>query len=275
MKQLLFVALVLAIASAEIVAFNKDAIDKIFKDKQTTLFLFTTTGKESEDALAVFTQLDETSPEGLLLAHSSSEDGFGLYTRLAEYIGVDLTTVPTVVFLGSEGDKYVLEDEYTLEKLQQFIGKAEAKELDPFLKSHPIPESNNEPVKILVGKTFKETVLDSDKEVLVKFYAPWCGHCKTLAPEFDKAAAQLANNPNIILAKVDSTGNEVAGLSIQGYPTLKWYKKDKTGGPVDYNGGRNAQGLIDWIKEHTEYPWVEEAAAEEPAAEAGQAGEEL
>lgn len=277
MRKLLLLAVVLAIVSAEILPFNKESIDKIFKEKQTTLFLFTTTGKESEDALAVFGQLDETHPEGILLAHSSSEDGTGLYTRLAEYIGVDLATVPTVVFLGNEGDKYVLEGEYTVDKLKEFIGKAEAKELEPFLKSHPIPESNDQPVKVLVGKTFKEIVLDSDKEVLVKFYAPWCGHCKTLAPEFDKAAEQLANNPNIILAKVDSTGNEVAGVSISGYPTLKWWKKDKSDGPVDYNGGRNAEGIISWIKEHTEYPWVEaEAAApEEPAAAATETAEEL
>lgn len=275
MKQLLLVAVVLAIVSAEIVPFNKDAIDKIFKDKQTTLFLFTTTGKESEDALAAFTQLDETHPEGLLLAHSSSEDGHGLYSRLAEYIGVDLSTVPTVVFLGSEGDKYVLEDEYTVENLKEFVGKAEAKELAPFLKSHPIPETNDEPVKILVGKTFKEIVIDNEKEVLVKFYAPWCGHCKTLAPEFDKAAAQLANNPNIVLAKVDSTGNEVAGVSVQGYPTLKWWRKDKSQGPIDYNGGRNAEGIINWIREHTEYPWVEEAAATEEPATATETGEDL
>ena len=171
--------------------------------------------------------------------------------------------------------------EYTVEGLKEFIGKAEVKELEPFLKSHPIPETNDEPVKILVGKTFKEYVLDNDKEVLVKFYAPWCGHCKTLAPEFDKAAEALANNPNILLAKVDSTGNEVAGISVQGYPTLKWWRKDKSQPPIDFNGGRNAEGILSWIKEHTEHPWVE---AEEPAAtiedadaaEAeAQAGEEL
>jgi hypothetical protein len=124
MKGVLLLALCLAITSADIIAFNKDAIDKIFKDKATTLFLFTTTGKESEDALAAFNELDETSPTGILLAHSSSEDGHGLYNRLAEYIGVDLSTVPTVVYLGSDGTKYVLEGEYSLEKLRDFIAKA-------------------------------------------------------------------------------------------------------------------------------------------------------
>jgi protein disulfide isomerase len=109
----------------------------------------------------------------------------------------------------------------------------------------------------LVGKNFKEVVLDSDKEVLVEFYAPWCGHCKNLAPHYDAAAKQLANNPNIIIAKVDSTENEVAGVDIQGFPTLKWWGKDKSVEPVEYNGGRDAEGIISWIKDHTEYDWVE------------------
>jgi hypothetical protein len=143
MKQLLLLGIVMAIISAEVISFDKGVIDKVFKDKQTTVFLFTTTGKESDDALAAFNQLDETHPEGVLLVHSSSEDGHGLYNRLAEYIGIDLATVPTVVFLGAGGDKYVLEDEYTVDKLKEFISKAESKEFEPFLKSHPIPEEND------------------------------------------------------------------------------------------------------------------------------------
>ena len=131
------------------------------------------------------------------------------------------------------------------------------------MKSAPIPESNNEPVKVLVGKNFNEQVLDSSKEVLVKFYAPWCGHCKNLAPHFEQAAKILANNPNIIIAKVDSTQNEIAGLEIQGYPTVKFWRKDKSAFPIDFNGERTAEGIVQWLKEHSEYEWVERKAADE------------
>ena len=122
--------------------------------------------------------------------------------------------------------------------MASFIAKIRSGEVEPFFKSAPVPESNDEPVKVIVGKTFKELVLDTDKEVLVKFYAPWCGHCKTLAPHYDEAAKLLANNPNILLAKVDSTENEVTGLNIEGFPTLRFWGKDKAN-PVDYNGGRD------------------------------------
>lgn len=116
---------------------------------------------------------------------------------------------------------------------------------------------------MLVGKNFNEQVLDSSKEVLVKFYAPWCGHCKNLAPHFEQAAKILANNPNIIIAKVDSTQNEIAGLEIQGYPTVKFWRKDKSAFPIDFNGERTAEGIVQWLKEHSEYEWVERKAADE------------
>ena len=43
---------------------------------------------------------------------------------------------------------------------------------------------NNENVKIVVGKNYDEIVKDSTKDVLLMYYAPWCGHCKKLTPVF-------------------------------------------------------------------------------------------
>jgi protein disulfide-isomerase A1 len=129
------------------------------------------------------------------------------------------------------------------------------------LKSAEPPADTTGHVKVLVGKTFEEVVLNSDKEVLVKFYAPWCGHCKTLVPHYDAAAERLSNNPNIVIANLDSTLNEVADVEITGFPTLKFWGKDKSQPPIDYNGERTADGIVQWLKDHTQYEWVEEAQA--------------
>jgi thiol-disulfide isomerase/thioredoxin len=58
----------------------------------------------------------------------------------------------------------------------------------PFLKSAPISEDNGDAVKTLVGKNYKEIIYGDDREYLVKIYAPWCTHCKQIAPEFKAAA---------------------------------------------------------------------------------------
>ena len=125
------------------------------------------------------------------------------------------------------------------------------------MKSAPIPTEEKGPVKTIVGKNFKTAVLESEKEVLLKVYAPWCGHCKQIAPEFEAAASALSSNPNVVLADFDGTVNEVSEIDIQGYPTLLWYGKNKSEDPLKFNGGRDKTGIIDWIKDHTEYDWIE------------------
>lgn len=66
-----------------------------------------------------------------------------------------------------------------------------------------IPEENN--VLVLDDNNFDEAI-KSNEFILVEFYAPWCGHCKKLAPELEKAAATLkASDKNVPIAKVDAT----------------------------------------------------------------------
>jgi len=98
-------------------------------------------------------------------------------------------------------------------------------------------------VVTLTDKTFDEFVKVNDK-VLVKFYAPWCGHCKKMAPEFELAATELKGK--VPLADVDATvEKDVASKhGVSGYPTLKWFVD---GEPTEYAGGRDKAKIVEWV----------------------------
>lgn len=64
----------------------------------------------------------------------------------------------------------------SIENLQAFVGELDEGSLEAYVKSQPIPESNDGPVTIAVGKNFDEVVMNNGKDTLVEFYAEWCGH---------------------------------------------------------------------------------------------------
>jgi len=104
-------------------------------------------------------------------------------------------------------------------------------------------------VKNLVDDTFEAGVSEVDT-TLVMFYAPWCGHCKKLKPEYAKAAELLKDDdPPIALAKVDCTEGgkkSCERFSVSGYPTLKIFKNGEMS--QEYNGPREAAGLVKYMR---------------------------
>jgi protein disulfide-isomerase A6 len=105
----------------------------------------------------------------------------------------------------------------------------------------------------LIPDNFDQVVLKSGKPTLVEFFAPWCGHCKTLAPVYEELATVFDfAKDKVQIAKVDADAERDLGkrFGIQGFPTLKWFdgKSDK---PADYNGGRDLEALSSFISEKT------------------------
>lgn len=139
--------------------------------------------------------------------------------------------------------------EITEENIIAFANEWTEGKLTATLKSEEIPAEQKDNVYTLVGKSFDSIVMDPTKDVLVEFYAPWCGHCKTLAPILEELAGNLKHNTNLIIAKMDSTQNEVESVSVQGFPTIKFFPANKKSEPMDYNGDRTVEGFTKFFAE--------------------------
>lgn len=62
---------------------------------------------------------------------------------------------------------------HRIENLEAFVKDLEAGNLEPYLKSEPIPTDNNGPVAVAVAKNFEDLITNNDKDTLIEFYAPW------------------------------------------------------------------------------------------------------
>jgi len=110
----------------------------------------------------------------------------------------------------------------------------------------------NAKVEVLTKKNF-DKVIGKDKHVLVKFYAPWCGHCQRLAPIYEEvAAAYEKDNDKIIIAELnaDEEKDIAKKYDIKGYPTIKLFTT-KTKTPIDYNNDRTLEAFVDFIEHET------------------------
>lgn len=153
---------------------------------------------------------------------------------------------PTIKFFDGKSDKPTDYDGgRDLESLTEFISKKTGIKVK---KAKVAPSE----VEMLTDSTFKSTI-GGDKDVLVAFTAPWCGHCKTLAPVWEKAAADFVNEPNVVIAKVDAEAENAKATAkdqgVSSYPTIKFFPKGSTK-PVEYNAGRTEADIVAWINEN-------------------------
>lgn len=128
-------------------------------------------------------------------------------------------------------------------------GKAE-----PIIKSEEIPTKQDTNVIKIVAKTHEKITTDPTKDVLVKYYADWCGHCKRMAPTYlelaDIYASDNKSSDKVLIAEMNGELNDVPSVKIEGFPTIILYPAGKNSEPIEYSGGRDVASFIDFIKEN-------------------------
>ncbi|KAF5921008.1 hypothetical protein HPG69_005586 [Diceros bicornis minor] len=135
----------------------------------------------------------------------------------------------------------------------------------PYLVSQEVPPDwDQRPVKTLVGKNFEQVAFDETKNVFIKFYAPWCAHCKKMAPAWEALAEKYKDHEDIIIAELDATANELEAFAVHSFPTLKYFPAGPGGKVIDYKGSRDLETFSKFLDSGGQLP--AEEPTEEPTA---------
>ena len=241
-------------AYPKVIEFSKDTSYIIFTKRNPALIIFSSkTRKNYENIKKILNDIWPKVGSKIRLFICNEVDQITLI--FSEYFTMEQLISSNAYIVHAENEnptKYVMSEDITEENILNFINKWDNGELEPIIKSQEVPKNNNGDVFILVGKNFKKEVLDNKKDVLVYFTSHFCRICKDFEPKLAELAKKLKhNNPNLLIAKMDAIANEVEGLQINKFPTIKFYPgnaKDKE--PLGYFTRRNITGLYNFIKKN-------------------------
>lgn len=225
-----------------IIPFNPEVADKIFSSRirlHSLLFINATVQSQMEQVEEAKLVAKEFKGKMLFILINVTE----AMSHVLNYFGVSESDAPTARIINMDTQKKfsIPSGDLSADSLRKLCQEVIDGTAKPYYRSEEIPEDwDKEPVKVLVGKNFKSVALDPSKNVFVEFYAPWCGHCKELAPIWDQLGEKYADHENIIIAKMDATANEVESLFISGFPTIKYYPAESKE-VVDYTGNRDLE----------------------------------
>lgn len=234
-----------------VVEFSQDTASKIFGGdvkKHLLLFISKSSADFAEKKAVVERVAKEFKGKSLFIyVNTDIEDN----ERILEFFGMKKADIPAfrMIHLGEDMVKYKPESAaVTEENIKSFVTGVLSGLVKPHLMTEEVPADwDAKPVKVLVGKNFHDVALDENKAVLVEFYAPWCGHCKQLAPIWDQLGEAYKDHPDIVIAKMDATVNELEDVKVQSFPTIKYFPKGSSQ-VVDYNGERTLDGFKKFLE---------------------------
>ncbi|XP_046390682.1 protein disulfide-isomerase A5 [Ischnura elegans] len=163
----------------------------------------------------------------------------------------NITGFPTLLYFENGKLKYNYEGDNKKDAIVKFMKNPK----EPPVKQKDVEWSETESDVVHLGESNFHSTLKEHASVLVMFYAPWCGHCKKMKPEYEKAASVMKDKgiPGI-LAAVDATKHTELGRShdVRGYPTVKYFKD----GELAFDAGniRTSDAIIEFMRNPKEPP---------------------
>ncbi|KAK7275626.1 hypothetical protein RIF29_16746 [Crotalaria pallida] len=226
---------------------NQPFLVKFFDSPHTKAMLFINFTADTADSLK--SKYRETaehySQEGISFLVGDVEAS----QRAFKYFGIKEDQVPIIIIQQNDGKNF-LKPKLEPDHISTWLKAYKDGKIKPYKKSEPIPEVNDEPVKVVVADSLEDIVFNSGKNVLLEFYAPWCSHCKKLAPILEEVAVSYQSDSGVVIAKLDTTVNDIPreSFDVHGYPTL--YFRSASGNISQYAGSKTKEGIIDFIEKN-------------------------
>jgi len=155
---------------------------------------------------------------------------------------------PHCIAYDDKQTKYVMTADFTMDSFEAFVSDYQGGKLEAHIKSQDIVNEEGKANLDLTAKNFKSHV-DGTKDAFIKFYAPWCGHCKSLAPKWEEMAEEFVDDDSVVIAHFDADSNDLpGGFEVKGFPTIYWMPAGKP--PVKYQGGREVADLAKYVRDN-------------------------
>jgi len=248
------VCLFIARSSQASFALNDENWDEKVKSQPAWIInLFVPWCEHSKNLQAEWKKLSDSPPSSVAVGHVDCSEN-----DLCESLFLD--GFPTIIFI--QANRYTeYPGERTSADIKAWISQQKFKEgKSKFVPRISVGESLISEVVILTDRNFDKKVLAPGEPWFIEFYAPWCGHCKSLAPIWEGVAQEMKGIVNI--AKVDCTvEKELADrFGIGAYPTIKMIREGKV---YEYKGLRNKEEFFAYL----DGDWQKQEAEEFPAKE--------
>lgn len=245
--------------------FDQETAEKIFGGEETSVFLFT--DDTTSATIDLFSEVAKEKKGALIFCKSTIKGGLG--ERLSEYLGItekDENTAVIVHFEGGNPNKYKL-PKWDKPALAEFIDDFKSGTLKPFFKSNPIPESNSDPVKVIVGHNFEVDDPEQQQARLARGLRPLVRPLQEAGPDL-RGARQEGRRPRRHRDRQDGRHHQRTRPRLhQGLPHPQVLQEGRRQNPLDFDGDRTLEGFLAFLEKETGKKLTDGRKDEQPVDE--------
>lgn len=239
---------------------------RMYANQKTTGWIFLDSNSD-EDIKTELVSVAQRVRDNVVLAWLNAD----LYGSVGQQMSLPKNVSYPAFVIESNHKHYILTEPEDAESnattISAFIDRYINHDVVATILSEPVPEvETTNGLTTIVGNTLSKYV-SGGNDLLILFHAPWCHHCKSLLPDYEKLAKSVEHSP-LVVAKFDITVNNADAdlFTVKGIPTIYFVPAGKQ--PVLYNGERNNKSILDFVQTHATSPVTPVEVQEENRAEA-------